>query len=106
MANAWIVGVLGLWMILTPFLGFGPLGYAWNDWAVGVITTLVGFSLPVGGQRWVAVVFGIWLFISGFIGGLLATPGVWWNNIIVGVLFAIAGFAALPHPPHRPVAQH
>ncbi len=97
MFSAWIVGLAGIWMFITPFIGFTSLGYAWIDWIVGVVVAIFGFSMVSRApwQGWVAGVAAVWLFVSGFIPGLLVTPGVWWNDLVIGVVFAICGFAAL-----------
>ncbi len=94
MANAWIVGILGLWTIITPFLRFSPPGYAWNDWIVGVIVAIAGFSMARS-QGVIPGIFAVWLFVAGFIPGLHVAPGVYWDNILVGILFAVTGFLAV-----------
>ncbi len=96
MGIAGTVALLGLWTILTPFLRFHGAGYAWNDWIVGIVVAILGFSMARTAFGWVAGVVAIWLFVAGFIPGLHAAPGVFWNNILVGIVFAIVGFASVP----------
>ncbi len=95
---AGVVALLGLWTILTPFLRFHGAGYAWNDWIVGIIVAILGSAGSRDGQGygWIAGLVAVWLFIAGFIPGLHAAPGVFWNNILVGIVFAIVGFASVP----------
>lgn len=97
MFTAWIVGLAGIWMFIAPFIGFTTIANAWIDWVVGVIVAICGFAMAARApwQGWVAGVVAVWLFISGFINPLVYGAGVWWNDIIVGVVFAICGFAAL-----------
>jgi hypothetical protein len=94
--NGWIVGIAGVWAFIAPFIGLKAMGYAWSDWIVGVVAVVLGFAMmrerPT--ESWISGVTGIWMFIAGFIPSLLAAPGVWWNNLIVGAILAIFGFAA------------
>ncbi len=96
MWTGWVIGILGIWMIITPFLGFSPLGNAWDNWIVGVICAILGFA-SMGARRWqglLAGIVGVWLFIAGFIPGLRYSPGVYWDDILVGIAFIVFGFAA------------
>ena len=96
MWNGWIVGIAGVWAFVAPFVGLGSRGYAWTDWAVGAVAAVFGWTMmrerPT--ESWISGIVGIWMFIAGFIPGLLMAPGVWWNNLIVGAILAIFGFAA------------
>ncbi len=97
MFSAWLVGLAGIWMFITPFIGFTPIGNAWSDWITGVLVAVFGFALVsrTAWQGWAAGIVAIWVFIAGFIPALLAGAGLWWNDLIVGVVFAICGFSAL-----------
>jgi hypothetical protein len=96
----WAILVLGLWLLISPFL----LGYAsadaaaWNAYAVGaavVILAATSLWVPSFGmdEEWANLMLGLWLvaapFVLGFIG---SEPLAAWNQIVVGVL--IAGDAA------------
>lgn len=96
MSIGWIVGLLGIWALIAPFVGLGPLGYAWSHWLVGVVCAVLGFAMVNGRPRegWITGFTGFWMFIAGFISGLLTAPGIWWNNLIVGAILVIFGFAA------------
>jgi sulfite exporter TauE/SafE len=98
MWQGWVNGILGLWLIVTAFLGFGSSGNLWNDLIVGIIVAILGYSItkPKGWQGWIAFILGLWLIIVGlFIGGLRVGGGALWNNLIVGIIVAITGFGAL-----------
>lgn len=96
MFSGWVIGAFGIWTFVIPFIGATPMGYAWNDWVVGIVSAVLGFAMtrnrPTEG--WITGILGVWLFIAGFIPALLSAPGVWWNNLIVGALLMIFGFAA------------
>jgi len=81
MANGWVIGVLGIWMVIVPFLGFAAAANSWIDWIVGVIVAIFSFTLTPAhpGQGWIAGIVAAWLFIAGFIPGLVHGPGTWWN---------------------------
>jgi hypothetical protein len=93
----WTSGILGLWLLLSPFLGLGPKGNFWNDLIVGVVVAIVGFGMvqAASWQGWTAGFLGLWLIIAAFIPGVVTGAGLLWNDIIVGLIIAIAGFTAL-----------
>lgn len=107
MFNAWIVGLLGIWMVIVPFVPMSLYGNAWNDWIVGVIAAVLGFSMPAdqGWRRYLAGIVGLWLIASGFIPSLRLAAGMYTNDIVAGILLIIAGFAATRHH-HVPMAPH
>jgi hypothetical protein len=104
MWNGWIIGILGVWAFIAPFTDMGNLGYSWSHWIVGAVCAILGFAMVRERtvEGWVTGILGAWMFVAGFIGGLLAVPGVWWNNLIVGAVLAVFGFAAARST--RPVA--
>lgn len=93
MFSGWIIGVLGIWTFIIPFIGATSMGYAWTDWIVGIIAAVLGFSMMRHGpaEGWITGILGVWLFIAGFIPALVRTPGVWWNDLIAGALLVIFG---------------
>jgi hypothetical protein len=95
--KGWTNGVLGLWLLLAPFLGISAKGHYWNDLIVGIIVAVVGFGMVQGKpwQGWTAGFLGLWLIIAAFIPGLVSGAGLIWNNIIVGLIVVIAGFTAV-----------
>jgi hypothetical protein len=108
MVNAWVIGLLGIWMVITPFATMSLYANTWNDWIVGVVAAILGFAMA-GDKTWqgsISGVVGIWLFISGFIPVLRVGNGLLSNDLAMGVLLIIAGFAATRHqhpmiaPPH------
>jgi len=91
-----MIGILGLWVFIAPFLTLTPLTYAWSHWIVGAVAGVLGFTLmrthPAEGG--ITGIAGVWLFIAGFIPALLFGAGLLWNNLIVGAILAVFGFAA------------
>jgi hypothetical protein len=103
--KAWIIGILGLWLIVASFLTLGQAGNLWNDLTVGVILAVLAFSMTRDrpGQGWIAGVLGLWTIVAAFIPGLHHGAGLFWNNIPVGVVVALAGFTALAGAAQRHV---
>ena len=97
----WINGILGLWLIIAPFVRMGSAGYFWANLVVGILVAIFGFSMLRGkpSQGWISGVLGIWMVISAFIPALLQGTGVYWNDIIIGVIIAIVGFSAAARRP-------
>jgi hypothetical protein len=96
--NVWLNGILGIWVAVTPFFGFDHVVILVSNLVVGAFALLSGFAIntikPWPG--WTLALLGFWLYVAGFLFQLHIGANVWWNNIAVGVLIAIAGFAARP----------
>lgn len=97
MWQAWVNGILGLWLFIAAFTNFGPTGNLWNDLLIGIIVGILGFTMikKASWQGWTSGILGIWLIIVAFIPGFQVGAGNLWNALIVGVLLMIAGFGAI-----------
>ncbi|MBT8378162.1 MAG: hypothetical protein KJN64_02905 [Ignavibacteria bacterium] len=91
--------ILGLWLLVSAFLGFDPNGSVWNYFIVGVVLVGVSFFLIHGKPRqsWIAGVLGFWLIIIAIAPFIVSGMGIYLNNIIVGLLITTTGFAILVH---------
>jgi hypothetical protein len=103
----WITTLIGFWIVLSAFLGFGAQGYAWNDLLAGAVAFVAGAALikEWAWEGWTVVILGAWMVIASFISGLHVGGGVYWNNLLVGVAVALIGLiptrvggAGRPHP--------
>lgn len=105
MRYGWINGILGLWMIVTPFLAFSGVGYFWNDLIIGIVVAVIGLSFvrPRPWQAWVSILAGLWLAVVAFVPAI-ALGGLFWNNILSGIVIAVAGFSAMSAGP-QPIPQ-
>lgn len=45
MWQAWLNGIIGLWLILSAFLGFGDVAKTWNLVICGILVAVFGFWL-------------------------------------------------------------
>jgi hypothetical protein len=96
MWQSWIIGFLGVWIFITPFFEFSPIGNFWNLFICGVIITTAGFTMAKENNmngRWSGYL-GIWLIIAAFLPWIQAYGGSLWNDILVGVILAKLGFSS------------
>lgn len=98
--KSWIIVVLGIWLAVAAFLTLGMHGQELDNLAVGLVVAIVGFSMmnhkPAIG--WGAGLLGGWVVISAFIPTLVEGSGLHYNNVIFGVLIAVAGIDAMRKP--------
>lgn len=97
MWQAWINGLLGIWLFIVAFLNFGAQGNKWDDLIVGIIVAIVGYLMikEKPWQAWLSIIIGIWLIIAAFIPSLVVGAGNMWSLIISGILVMVGGFGAL-----------
>lgn len=95
--QAWLAGVLGVWILLTAFLGFGHVAILVSNLIAGFILMLAGFSMikVKPWQGWTIGLLGFWLYVAAFLLDLHIGADLLANNLTVGLVVAIAGFAAL-----------
>lgn len=95
--TSWIIGILGLWIIVSALLVFTPQVILWSNLVSGIVIAFAGFSFIEEKKEygWIAGVVGLWIFISAFIPDLLAGPGLSLNGIVAGAVVAIDGFFSL-----------
>ena len=98
MWKGWTVGLLGVLQFILGFIKMSKAAFMWDYIIIGLIVAIVGFWMISDNKKWqgwLSGLAGIWLFISAFIPSLLSGAGATWNSVIVGIIIAIAGFAAL-----------
>lgn len=97
------VVVLGLWMIVAPWLlGYGYLTAAlWNSLIVGVVLTLVALARIVlpnqfANLSWLNAALGLWLILAPFIFRYGGDPSVVGNinpavgnHVVVGIFITV-----------------
>ena len=89
--------ILGLWLLVSAFLGFGQSSSAWNYFIVGIVVVSASFFLIQGKpqQSWIAGILGFWLIIVAIAPSLMSGIGNYLNNIIVGLLITVTGLTIL-----------
>jgi hypothetical protein len=90
------IGIIGLWLIVSPFLRLSAGASFWDYFTVGIVLAVLGFTLVrrSPGRGWFVGIIGVWLFISAFLHPLLGGSALYANDIIFGVIAAICGFTA------------
>ncbi|AEV16664.1 MAG: SPW repeat protein [Thermus sp.] len=102
----WVNLVLGVWLILSPWLlGFsGTAAAMWNAVILGVAVGLMALLHLRGGpmwEEWLNVLLGVWLILSPWLLGFSGLTNATWNAILVGIL---VGALALSVARERPKA--
>jgi hypothetical protein len=98
MWQAWVNGILGIWLIIAAFIKANPSFGLWDNLIVGIVVIIIMFTyIPLrrSWQGWLALILGAWMIVSAFIPGLRGGTAYLWNDLIAGIIVAIAGFAAL-----------
>ncbi len=86
--------LLGIWLIIAPFVFAFTAAAFWNNVAVGVFVLLLAatrVSRPTASTKaasWTKAIIGIWLIIAPFVLDYLSL-GEFWDDISVGVLLLI-----------------
>jgi hypothetical protein len=90
LGSSWVNIVLGIWVIISPFiLGFQSPNAVWSNVVAGVlvgILALLRWSMHQPGWSWLNLILGIWLFISPFV--FFLSGAAMWNNVILGIIIA------------------
>lgn len=92
--------MLGLWLIVAPFLLGAPTADLWNDVIVGgLIAVLAGYNwyrttqgeeVSTSGAA-LNSLLGLWLIAAPFVFGV--SGALLWNDVIVGIIVAsLAGY--------------
>lgn len=104
--QSWVNTILGIWLILSPFLlGFSDVASAtWNNIIIGILLAVVAgwvasSRVISSAPKWFNFILGLWLIFSPFILGFSGFAVPFWNNIIIGIAVAVlAAWAASMSP--------
>ncbi len=101
--KSWIIGIVGLWILISAFLNVGHEFILWSNLIAGVLVSGFGFALvsEKPSLGWTAGILGLWLIAAAFIPGLHEGVGLLWNGIIAGLIIAYDGFYALSKSPKQ-----
>jgi len=106
----WTNVVLGLWLVVAPFIGIGVKGdiAAINSYVIGTAVALFAVAAISHADMWkeyTNMALGLWLIIAPFALGFTNLAGPMWNQIIVGLL--VGGVAlAVTLQKSTPTAGH
>lgn len=112
---SWVNFVLGLWLIVAPFvlLYRGISAALWDNVVVGIIIAalalwraLVKESAAMTVTSWVVALLGLWTVIAPFVLRYAGNANAMWNGVIVGIVIAIlATYRALDRSDMQPLPQ-
>lgn len=95
MWQKWVSGIFGLWFVASAFIFAGNrTGDLTNDLICGIVLLVLGLwgaAVRRVWQNWLIGLMGLWMIVAGFwfpssYGGNVA------NNLIAGLIVALAGF--------------
>ena len=100
----WTNMALGLWLLVSPFFGFGSTnsaaaldGYVFG--AIIIVLSGAALFLSQVWEEWINMAIGIWLFVAPFVLGFSGMHEVMLNHMNVGIaLFGVALWAATMYP--------
>jgi uncharacterized membrane protein YfcA len=89
-----IMGMLGVWLLVSVIVLQSTKSDITNLIIVGVITTISGLTLTLKKyiESWIGAILGLWLIISAFIPSIQNVPCKYYNVIIIGIIFILIGF--------------
>ncbi len=100
-----INAVLGVWLIIAPFVITYPNTVAmWNSIIVGAVVLILAWirlANPVRapGLSWINAILGLWLIVAPFVLGFSGTASTRWNDIVIGVaIIVFSVWRALTNP--------
>ena len=94
-----LIGLLGLWLVVAPFVLPSSISNVYNNWLIGLVVTNVAINMSSLRlwERPLATAAGVWLFICGFVPSMLVGRAVVINSITVGVVLIVSSTLALVH---------
>ncbi len=88
---SWITVVLGVWLIIAPFiLTFPSMVAMWNSIIVGVIVLILSWIRAANpasspGLSWINAILGLWLIVAPFVLRMVSSTSARWNDIVLGI---------------------
>ncbi|WP_456444963.1 SPW repeat protein [Deinococcota bacterium DY0809b] len=100
----WVNLVLGLWLVVSPWvLAFSQNGAAlWNALIVGaifVVLSLLALADAKPWEEWSELVVALWLLVSPWVLGYSALSAAMWNAVIVAVIVGVLAYTAASQQP-------
>jgi len=107
---SWINLILGIWLILAPFV-LGSLGLratVGNDMILGILLIasswwILAAMTQAVGVSWFQMLCGIWLVIAPFVLRYRDVSHALANDVVVGVIVFVVGLLESQALEHRPM---
>lgn len=101
--RSWIAALLGLWVLVSPFVLSGSITEGapfWSNVVTGIlVTVLASYGAYSVGQKavgiaawpdWLAALVGLWVLVSPFLLRGAITEGTpYWSNIVAGLVILL-----------------
>ena len=102
-AIAWVIVLLGLWLMVAGSVIKAANWNLFDNLIVGLAVAFFGMLLGKVKEwhGWLCCVFGAWMILTALIPNFQVGSAHLWNNVIFGILIAIAGFSALGIEPSK-----
>ena len=107
---SWINLILGIWLIISPFVfvSVGPKVTVANNVVLGILLIasswwILAVTAPAGGVSWFQMLCGIWLIIAPFVLRYNQVTHAVTNDVIVGIIAFIVGLIESQTREHRPM---
>ena len=88
LGSSWVNILVGLWIVISPFvLGLHAPKAIWNNVVTGILVValaVIRWAIGQPGWSWINLFLGIWLVISPF--ALVLGTAAMWNNVILGII--------------------
>lgn len=90
----WLTLVVGVWMIVSPFvLQFsGQVAAMWNAVVLGIVVALIALGAVYKfriWEEWLNFILGLWLIISPWALEFSNFSAATWNHAVTGILVAV-----------------
>lgn len=88
------IGILGVWLFISGFLGYSFSGNMYNYLIVGILSAVLSLSILSDESKkgWVGGFVGMWLIITAFIPTLTTGIGNIINAVVCGIILMVIGF--------------
>lgn len=101
MWQGWVNRLLGIWLMLAPFVSMDMSSVKLNNLYIGVLAAVVSGYTPTRKARgcWLGIAAGVWIAFSSFFHLFVQGAGYFWNNVVSGVLIFTSGSLARASSP-------
>jgi hypothetical protein len=103
--QVWLIGVIGLWLMVSPFVLGVPVGedagagaFRWSFVGPGSVLVLLAVTAMLASQTWeagLAAPIGVWLILSPWILSYTAFPSAVWSAVASGAAILLLGIWSL-----------
>ena len=107
MWQGWVNRIIGIWLLLAPFVSMDVPSVKLNNLYIGVLAAVVSGYTPTKNEWgcWLGIAAGVWIAFSSFFHLFVQGTGYLWNNVVSGVLIFASGTIASASSPTKKQAH-